>query len=1753
MSREREVGRAQERAGFAHEGATATPGKATVVESLPAELRTQLEVATGIPLAHVRVHDTEHGHATAASHDARAVTIGADIYFAAGQYDPRSRDGRELIAHEVAHVAQAQAAERGGETVSAEADADTFAAAFLDRPGSMSWRPAVGAAGPMRKAATTPKVTTDVAWKYLQVNEAQFLGAIEARLALVPLPKDPHFAWVTGGLSKKIASAITGASAGRSLFITLPELVYPADPWFSIDQHRPLTEGNPGVIVDGREPKGLLDFRFLAGEAVATDVQRALATSLAHMVPRFVVQLEAKGKTPVEVADLVTSHPFDRVVARLLCDPEVVKPSPPPKGSRKRTETSDPRLFKDGVRFLTDYEWLGSKDIKLWNWIEARDPRDATPEDVAASLWLDIDASQYAYVVTQSGPFFRIDPRWARSRSPHPQYAIDEKHQDNVLDLADSSLATEAAIAQTADEQKRDRHGKLLPASYERLAATLTKSERQVLRAKDLLVDTKTKLWELVLPALHWVQKWRDALAATTDTRHAELAPVIEGQSNVLFEAVGAITEVIPMAGIQALQGKDSPVSDVLREYAIAVGESHLVDSARAHLVRANRAKNDLPLLLLERSAADTSVAVDDFIAQGHGSWGGDHVRLLEINRRVLSDMRRRQTAGEKLDAGQVSWVAASVKEQAVDARAKSLYGQLHDLMNYARDSKSGFFETMSSVFDSDIRELPNKLGDILTDLRETVIEPHDAAKKKDLANITDDAYKAQVLGQITHRTETRLSDFVDRHDLKKRMSTAVEVIQKQEKRTAVIRIVTQIVILIGASVAGGIAGNMVAGAIRGAMVADAATASLGMLRVANAAGTIAGLTVDATINAGAQLAVQGGDAKEAFTANFLGSAAVRIALAPLSHAAQAWGGAADEIKNVGAWGKVRKGSKIVLHEGAVLTTSMITAAATDYVVHRIYHSKETPTEKQAIDWAIQGGSMAIGSFVGRWTKGFEARAVQFAEHQGQLLARARKMQKLAAEVKKTGNEQAALELIIQRNDALREEARLIEELSRSPTSHISKSQLETLRRGNLTETGAVKEVAFEMVPLRLGGLAPDDASGTVWTGHRAQIEMALEQSRRAGLDVQVLRKDPQTNTWHVRYQNREISIVETHTKSAAILSGDDAALREAALNIKPIAGWRDVAVHGTIDDFEILVNGKVQSVDHRSLAAWLRKGGDGKQRIRLLSCETGKHAKGAAQHLANKLGVEVMAPNDILHVFEDGSMVIGPTPTRNTGSWETFKPQKAERRFSQPKDKPTERAIDRLHRARAEEGKPFALGDDGVERIPLVAKSNLDDARIAGGDHAERLGARVGGNVEPIVRDIAIKSNAADVQVEAGLRVIDTLVGSQPKGELKRVAKKIASAPESAGKQQDLAAFDHVGATRDAIQNEMLDVLRDPSLDLAARKTKLHAATDKVEAAAAKLPELKLQPFVAQTRRAIDALDAKVFDDMISVDANGNLSQHGKPAGRLADLMEHVRTTNAALARHGVAEEYVISVSMPRDPAVPREVKILSRKPRDVDADPLTAKRRAHAKVDPSDPTDDGLVLDVGVGTSDYARDVGGERGQIVKTEYGGSYADPAMKRRDLTWEHTASHLDVDSVVILGDALQTLPMVFAGKSVKRVFINNINAHYDAGGDRYRTLARGLRQVMTQGGRVEVQWTTALETTGGKTQSRGHITGDDLKAALLATAADMPRKVSIDENAAPVTDYDYSVEAPRTLDGKPSKTPPSNPVPEKRWIFKFED
>ncbi len=82
-------------AGLAGEGAPLEPG-----------IRDHLSTSFGHDFSPVRVHVGPHAEQAARDLGARAYTVGNDVVFGAGAYDPLSARGRALIAHELAHVAQ---------------------------------------------------------------------------------------------------------------------------------------------------------------------------------------------------------------------------------------------------------------------------------------------------------------------------------------------------------------------------------------------------------------------------------------------------------------------------------------------------------------------------------------------------------------------------------------------------------------------------------------------------------------------------------------------------------------------------------------------------------------------------------------------------------------------------------------------------------------------------------------------------------------------------------------------------------------------------------------------------------------------------------------------------------------------------------------------------------------------------------------------------------------------------------------------------------------------------------------------------------------------------------------------------------------------------------------------------------------------------------------------------------------------------------------------------------------------------------------------------------------------------------------------------------------------------------------------------------------------------------------------------------------------------------------------------------------
>jgi hypothetical protein len=84
---------------------TAIPTSSSGAPLEPSVCR-EMESRFGHDFSRVRVHDDTAAAAAASAMGANAYTYGRDIVFDAGRYAPATKQGRELIAHELAHVVQ---------------------------------------------------------------------------------------------------------------------------------------------------------------------------------------------------------------------------------------------------------------------------------------------------------------------------------------------------------------------------------------------------------------------------------------------------------------------------------------------------------------------------------------------------------------------------------------------------------------------------------------------------------------------------------------------------------------------------------------------------------------------------------------------------------------------------------------------------------------------------------------------------------------------------------------------------------------------------------------------------------------------------------------------------------------------------------------------------------------------------------------------------------------------------------------------------------------------------------------------------------------------------------------------------------------------------------------------------------------------------------------------------------------------------------------------------------------------------------------------------------------------------------------------------------------------------------------------------------------------------------------------------------------------------------------------------------------
>ena len=76
--------------------------------SLSRDLRAKMEPRLGSDLSNVRVHTDGESATAAEGFSAKAFTVGNDVHFGSGQYQPGTKEGDKLLAHELTHVVQGQ-------------------------------------------------------------------------------------------------------------------------------------------------------------------------------------------------------------------------------------------------------------------------------------------------------------------------------------------------------------------------------------------------------------------------------------------------------------------------------------------------------------------------------------------------------------------------------------------------------------------------------------------------------------------------------------------------------------------------------------------------------------------------------------------------------------------------------------------------------------------------------------------------------------------------------------------------------------------------------------------------------------------------------------------------------------------------------------------------------------------------------------------------------------------------------------------------------------------------------------------------------------------------------------------------------------------------------------------------------------------------------------------------------------------------------------------------------------------------------------------------------------------------------------------------------------------------------------------------------------------------------------------------------------------------------------------------------------
>lgn len=373
-------------------------------QQLDTRARSLLEPRFGHDFSKVRVHSDEKAAASAKAINARAYTVGHDMVFARGQYAPATRDGQQLLAHELAHVVQQQnVAETSGNahlTLGAADHTSELEAASA----AHGWNSASGMEIPSRESQ--PVVQRAPAGWSTDYDEK---GVVEPRSRSKKMPFTDFKAGLgevrpttKGGLSQNLGQPIkshpgTGTPAAPEITMPVLKEIYPA-----------LAKDVAADPAKGTQAQAYLDSLNQAFRIMKIDSVQAQANYLAHA---YVESGQFRAFTESQAS-------VDKGAHRWMDDPTKV---PLNKSSLKSS-------FPKGgdVNPLGNFEFIGRGPVQVTHrseYVETIAMLEKTAEQYekeAAAPGGNSKATASAQLAREAAAAVKADPRQAAN----PKYAF---------------------------------------------------------------------------------------------------------------------------------------------------------------------------------------------------------------------------------------------------------------------------------------------------------------------------------------------------------------------------------------------------------------------------------------------------------------------------------------------------------------------------------------------------------------------------------------------------------------------------------------------------------------------------------------------------------------------------------------------------------------------------------------------------------------------------------------------------------------------------------------------------------------------------------------------------------------------------------------------------------------------------------------------------------------------------------------------------------------------------------------------------------------------------------------------------------------------------------------------------------------------------------------------------------------------------------------------------------------------------------